>query len=351
MNLVYSGSFQALCKTDNGDRPRLSIGLNPEVFSWKLEPGESFQSPEAILVFSDRGLNGMSQAFHSLYRTRLVRGHWRDRSRPVLINNWEGTYFSFTEKRLLAIAEKAKEIGIELFVLDDGWFGRRNSDNCSLGDWTVNRRKLPSGLSGLSDRIHAMGLQFGLWFEPEMVSPDSRLYRAHPDWCLHVPGRQRTEARNQLILDLSRTEVQDYIISSVSSVLASARIDYVKWDMNRNMTEAFSEALPSDRRPETQYRYMLGLYRVLEKITSSFPDILAYWRKSRLHSRISFLNPVPAAAADLIPACCTTCRKRGPAMIRMLLNGLKSSMERPLSIRLLPWVRMSAPFRTIRPGV
>ncbi len=274
MNLVYSGSFQALCKTDNGDRPRLSIGLNPEVFSWKLEPGESFQSPEAILVFSDRGLNGMSQAFHSLYRTRLVRGAWRDRSRPVLINNWEGTYFNFTEKRLLAIAEKAKEIGIELFVLDDGWFGRRNSDNCSLGDWTVNRRKLPSGLSGLSDRIHAMGLQFGLWFEPEMVSPDSRLYRSHPDWCLHVPGRQRTEARNQLILDLSRTEVQDYIISSVSSVLSSARIDYVKWDMNRNMTEAFSEALPADRRPETQHRYMLGLYRVLEIITSAFPDIL-----------------------------------------------------------------------------
>ena len=274
MNLVYSGSFQAFCKTDCAGRPRLSIGLNPEVFSWKLEPGESFQSPEAILVFSDRGLNGMSQLFHSLYRTRLVRGAWRDRSRPVLINNWEGTYFGFTEKRLLAIAEKAKAIGIELFVLDDGWFGRRNSDNCSLGDWTVNHRKLPSGLSGLSEKLHTMGLQFGLWFEPEMVSPDSRLYRSHPDWCLHVPGRQRTEARNQLVLDLSRPEVQDYIISAVSSVLASAQIDYVKWDMNRNMTEAFSEALPSDRRLETQHRYMLGLYRVLEKITSSFPDIL-----------------------------------------------------------------------------
>ena len=274
MSLIYSGSFQAFCKTDNGNRPRLGIGLNPEVFSWKLDPGESFQSPEAVLVFSDRGLNGMSQAYHALYRTRLVRGAWRDRSRPVLVNNWEGTYFGFTEERLLAIAEKAKEIGIELFVLDDGWFGRRNWDDNSLGDWTVNREKLPSGLDGLSDKLHAMGLQFGLWFEPEMVSPDSDLYRAHPDWCLHVPGRPRTEARNQLILDLSRREVQDYIIGAVSAVLSSANINYVKWDMNRNMTEAFSEALPPERRMETQHRYMLGLYRVMDTVTSSFPDVL-----------------------------------------------------------------------------
>ncbi len=274
VSLVYSGSFQASCTVDNAEHARLSIGMNPAVFSWLLNPGESFQSPEAVLVFSDAGLNGMSQQYHTLYRTRLVRGAWRDRSRPVLVNNWEGTYFSFTEKRLLAIAEKAKEIGIELFVLDDGWFGKRNSDHCSLGDWTVNRRKLPSGLSGLSEKIHAMGLRFGLWFEPEMVSPDSKLYRAHPDWCLHVPGRPRTEARHQLILDLCRPEVQDYIISSVSAVLSSASIDYVKWDMNRNMTESFSEALSPERRMETQHRYMLGLYRVLETITSAFPHIL-----------------------------------------------------------------------------
>ena len=274
VSLVYSGSFQASCVVDNTEHARLSIGLNPAVFSWLLEPGESFQSPEAVLVFSDAGLNGMSQQFHALYRTRLVRGSWRDRSRPVLINNWEGTYFDFSEERLLAIAEKAKEIGAELFVLDDGWFGRRDSDNCSLGDWTVNLRKLPSGLSGLSEKINALGLRFGLWFEPEMVSPDSDLYRAHPDWCLHVPGRNRTEARNQLILDLSRPCVQDYIVSAVSSVLSSASIGYVKWDMNRNMTEAFSEALPPERRMETQHRYMLGLYRVLEAVTSAFPDIL-----------------------------------------------------------------------------
>ena len=273
-SLVYSGSFRASCLVDNTEHARLSIGMNPQVFSWLLDPGDSFQSPEAVLVFSDTGLNGMSQQYHTLYRTRLARGAWRDCSRPVLINNWEGTYFDFNEKRLLAIAEKAKEIGVELFVLDDGWFGRRDSDNCSLGDWVVDRRKLPSGLSGLSEKINALGLRFGLWFEPEMVSPDSDLYRAHPDWCLHVPGRVRTEARNQLILDLSRQEVQDYIISAISAVLSSASIGYVKWDMNRNMTEAFSEALPACRRMETQHRYMLGLYRVLEEITSAFPDVL-----------------------------------------------------------------------------
>ena len=274
MSLIYSGSFQAFCAVDNTEHARLSVGMNPAVFSWLLEPGESIQSPEAVLVFSADGINGMSQIYHNIYRSRLVRGYWRDRSRPVLINNWEGTYFRFTEKKLLAIAEKAKEIGVELFVLDDGWFGKRNSDNCSLGDWTENRRKLPSGLSGLSEKLHAMGLRFGLWFEPEMVSPDSRLYRAHPDWCLHVPGRPRTEARNQLILDLSRTEVQDYLISAVSFQLESASVDYVKWDMNRNMTEAFSQGLPTDRKTETQHRYMLGLYRVLETITAAFPNVL-----------------------------------------------------------------------------
>ena len=274
VSLIYSGSFQASCTVDNAEHTRLSIGLNPAVFSWLLKPGEAFRSPEAVLVFSPDGLNGMSQQYHELYRCRLVRGFWRDRSRPVLINNWEGTYFGFNEERLLAIAEKAKEIGVELFVLDDGWFGRRDSDNCSLGDWTADRRKLPSGLSGLSEKMHAMGLRFGLWFEPEMVSPDSDLYRAHPDWCLHVPGRARTEARQQLILDLSRREVQDYIISAVSGILSSASVDYVKWDMNRNMTEAFSEALPPERRMETQHRYMLGLYRVLEAVTSAFPRVL-----------------------------------------------------------------------------
>ncbi len=274
VSFVYSGSFEILCRADNFGHLRLSAGMNPDVFSWRLEPGETLVSPEAVLVFSGSGFNGMSQLYHALYRERLARGCWRDRSRPVLINNWEGTYFDFDEQRLLSIAENAAEIGVELFVLDDGWFGKRNSDNCSLGDWTVNLSKLPAGLSGLSAKIHDMGLLFGLWFEPEMISPDSDLYRSHPDWCLHVDGRPRTEARQQLILDLTRPEVQEYVISAISAVLSSARIDYVKWDMNRNMTEAYSVSLPPERKKETQHRYMLGLYHILETITSAYPDLL-----------------------------------------------------------------------------
>ncbi len=274
ISLVYSGSFLFSCRTDVHSHIRLSAGMNPEVFSWLLEPGETLVSPEAVMIYSDRGLNGMSQLFHRLYRTRLARGVWRDRPRPVLLNSWEGVYFDFNTEKLLSIARKARDLGIELFVLDDGWFGKRDSDNCSLGDWVPDLRKLSGGLEVLSGKIHDMGLQFGLWFEPEMVSPDSDLYRAHPDWCLHIPGRPRTLARQQLILDLSRPEVQDYIISAVSSVLRTSRIDYVKWDMNRNMTEAFSAVLPHLRKKETQHRYILGLYRILETITSSFPEIL-----------------------------------------------------------------------------
>jgi alpha-galactosidase len=274
LNFVYSGSFLAGAAVDNLDNSRMYMGMNPETFRWRLEAGEKFQSPEAVMVFTDSGFNGMSHIFHGLYRTRLVRGQWRDRVRPVLINNWEGTYFDFNEEKILEIARRAKDIGVELFVLDDGWFGKRNKDNCSLGDWVVNTQKLPNGINGLADKINELGMKFGLWFEPEMVSPDSDLYRAHPDWCLHVDGRSRTEARQQLILDLSRSEVQDYVIGAVSAVLDSARIGYVKWDMNRNMTEHFSAGREPGRQLETQHRYMLGLYRVLEEITSRFPEVL-----------------------------------------------------------------------------
>ena len=274
MNLVYSGSFLASAYVDNNDNTRLSIGMNPDCFAWRLEPGEHFVSPEAVMVYSDAGLNGMSHVYHNLYRTRMVRGAWRDRVRPILINNWEATYFNFNTEKILTIARSAKALGIELFVLDDGWFGKRDLDNCSLGDWVVNTQKLPGGIGGLAEKINDLGMKFGLWFEPEMVSPDSDLYRAHPDWCLHVEGRHRTEARNQLILDLSRREVQDYIIEAVSAVLRSANIEYVKWDMNRNMTEHFSGDRPRERQMETQHRYMLGLYRVMEEITSAFPNIL-----------------------------------------------------------------------------
>ena len=274
VSLVYSGSFEALSYVNNTENSRLSIGLNPDVFTWKLEPGETFVSPEAAMVYSPDGLNGMSHAFHRLYSENLMRSKWFERDRPILINNWEATYFNFNEEKILQIARRAKELGVEMLVLDDGWFGKRNTDNCSLGDWVVNPEKLPGGLNGLSDRLHDLGLKFGLWFEPEMISPDSDLYRAHPDWCLHVDGRAHVEMRNQLILDLSRKEVQDYIIESVSAVLESARIEYVKWDMNRNMTEPFSGAQTPERQKETQHRYMLGLYRVLEEITARFPEIL-----------------------------------------------------------------------------
>ena len=273
MNLVYSGSFAAGTDVTNDGQTHMWMGMNGEVFRWRLESGEAFQCPECVLCYSGEGINAMSRQLHRLYRQRLCRGAWRDKDRPVLINNWEATYFGFNEDKLLDIARVAADIGVELFVLDDGWFGHRDSDNCSLGDWVPDTRKLPGGIRGVAEKINALGLKFGLWFEPEMISPDSDLYRAHPDWCLHVDGRPRTEARQQLILDLARTEVQDYVIDSVSAVLSGANIEYVKWDMNRNMSEAFS-CLPPERQLETQHRYMLGLYRILETITGRFPHIL-----------------------------------------------------------------------------
>ncbi|MGB3721144.1 MAG: alpha-galactosidase, partial [Hyphomicrobiaceae bacterium] len=274
VSLVYSGNFTAGVEVDQFHSPRLFIGINPFDFGWRLEPGESFQTPEAVLVFSAEGLGGMSRKYHDLYRSRLCRGTFRDKTRPILVNNWEATYFNFDADKIEAIARAGKELGIELFVLDDGWFGKRDSDNSSLGDWFVDRRKLPNGLEDLVQRVRNLDMQFGLWFEPEMVSPDSELYRAHPDWCLHIEGRRRTEARQQLILDLSREDVQDYIVKTISGILSSAPITYVKWDMNRNMTEIGSAKLPPERQRETAHRYMLGLYSVLDRITSAFPHVL-----------------------------------------------------------------------------
>jgi alpha-galactosidase len=273
-NLVYSGNFLAQVEVDQFKTARVTMGINPFDFSWLLTPGDSFQTPEAVMVYSSEGIGGMSRTYHKLYRTRLCRGRYKEKERPVLVNNWEGTYFDFTAEKIEEIARAGSDLGIELFVLDDGWFGKRDNDTSSLGDWFVYEKKLPKGLKDLGDRINKLGMKFGLWFEPEMVSPDSELYRAHPDWCLHVPGRNRTEGRNQLILDLSRKEVCDYIINTVSSVLRSAPISYVKWDMNRHMTEIGSETLPPQRQRETAHRYMLGLYRVLEEITTAFPEVL-----------------------------------------------------------------------------
>lgn len=273
-SLVYSGSFAAVAEVEQFGTTRVNIGINPFDFSWLLEPGQTFQTPEAVLVYSGEGLGGMSRTYHRLYRTRLSRGVHRDKARPILVNNWEATYFNFDADKITAIAKEAGPLGIELFVLDDGWFGKRDNDDSSLGDWFEHSRKLPGGLADLAGRVNAEGLQFGLWVEPEMVSPDSELYRKHPDWCLHAEGRRRTEARNQLILDLSRPEVCDYLYETLSAVFASAPITYVKWDMNRNMTEIVSAAAAPERQKETAHRYMLGLYNLMEKLTSRFPDIL-----------------------------------------------------------------------------
>lgn len=273
-SLVYSGNFTAQAEVEQYGTTRVTMGINPFDFTWLLEPGESFQTPEAVMVYSSAGLGDMSRTYHKLYQSRLARGQFRDAERPVLVNNWEATYFNFTADKIESIAKVGKELGIEMFVLDDGWFGKRDSDNCSLGDWYVDRNKLPQGLEDLVERVRRLDMRFGLWFEPEMVSPDSDLYRAHPDWCLHVPDRRRTEARQQLILDFSRQDVCEAIYTMVADILRSAPITYVKWDMNRNMTEIGSALLPANRQRETAHRYMLGLYSVLERITAEFPHIL-----------------------------------------------------------------------------
>ncbi|HEY5753501.1 MAG TPA: alpha-galactosidase [Chthoniobacterales bacterium] len=273
-SLVYSGNFIGLVERDADYGCRLQLGINPFDFSWKLEPGAEFQTPEAVLVFSDEGLGGMSRIYHRLYRTRLCRGEWQDKPRPILVNNWEATYFDFDATKLEKIADAAAGLGIELFVLDDGWFGRRDDDTTSLGDWFVDKRKLPGGLEDLAARIIAKGLTFGLWFEPEMISVKSELYREHPDWCLHVPARPRTEGRNQLILDFSRQDVRDEIYRQMATILRTVPISYVKWDMNRHMTEVGSAVTSAEGQQETVHRYILGLYDFMEKLTSEFPHIL-----------------------------------------------------------------------------
>jgi len=273
-NLVYSGNFLSQIEVDPFQTARAQIGINPFDFGWTLAQGETFQAPEAVLAFSNQGFGELSRVFHRAIRTRLCRGHWRDRARPVLVNSWEASYMDIDEKTIVRLGEAARDGGLELLVMDDGWFGKRDDDTTSLGDWTPHAAKFPNGLSSLANRLNALGLRFGVWFEPEMISPDSELYRAHPDWCLHVPGRRRTEARQQLILDLSRADVCDHLIGIVSDALSNANIGYVKWDMNRHMTEIGSELLPPKQQRETAHRYMLGLYRVLKEITRRFPDVL-----------------------------------------------------------------------------
>ena len=273
-SLIYSGNFLAQAEVDTWDVTRVLMGINPFGFSWKLETGESLQLPEALMVYTAEGLNAMSGVYHKLYRERLARGYWRDRPRPVLINSWEAVAFDITEEKLLKMAADAARFGVELFVLDDGWFAGRESDKTGLGDWGRARDCLPGGISGLAEKIEAEGLKFGIWVEPEMLNKDSDLYRAHEDWVFRVPGRRMTHCRNEFVLDLTRREVEDYLYEVLSDLLRSAHISYVKWDMNRSITEAFSVALPAGRQGEVMHRYILGLYSLLERLTAAFPEVL-----------------------------------------------------------------------------
>lgn len=273
-SLVYSGNFLAQAEVDTYNVTRMMMGIHPHGFSWCLDPGERFQTPEAVMVYSDCGLNGMSQSFHRLYRRRLVRGEWREKDRPVLINNWEATYFNFNEEKLVEIAKTAKEDGVELFVLDDGWFSTRCGETSGLGDWWENRERLPGGIRGLSEKIEALGMKFGLWFELEMVNKDSELFRKHPDWILATPGRAQSHGRKQYVLDFSRKEVVDAIYAMVEKILSESKVSYIKWDMNRNITECYSSAFGAEHQGEIFHRYILGVYDLYERLIRAFPHIL-----------------------------------------------------------------------------
>ena len=273
-NLVYSGNHYESVEKSPFGKVRFLSGINPTGFEWKLSKGESFLTPEAVMTYSSAGYNGMSGQMHGFVSKHILRGPWKDRLRPVLLNSWEASYFNISEAKLLRLARKAKSVGIELFVMDDGWFGGRNDDTSSLGDWYPNKKKLPHGVKGICDKVRKLGLEFGIWVEPEMVSRNSELYRAHPEWAMEIPGKKHSEGRNQMVLDLSNTEVQDYLIKAMSDVFSSADISYVKWDMNRNFSDIFSKAIPSDRQGEVSHRYMLGLYRVMRELTGKFPEIL-----------------------------------------------------------------------------
>ena len=273
-SFVYSGNFTATATVGQYGATRALMGINDRDFSWRLEPGAAFQTPEAVMVFSREGLGGMSRAFHALWENHLLPRRWVHARRPILLNSWEAAYFDFDEAKLLDIAKSARDAGAELFVMDDGWFGRRNDDYTSLGDWGVNEEKLPGGLRRLGDRVRALGLQFGIWMEPEMVSRESDLYRAHPDWALQIPGREPIESRHQLTLDMGRADVQQFCVEAVSNTLRDSGATYLKWDMNRYFTNIGSAALPADRQGEVPHRYILGLYRVMDALTKAFPDVL-----------------------------------------------------------------------------
>lgn len=283
MSFVYSGGFKAEAEKDQYGQTRIAMGLQDEMFSYELEPGQDFAGPEVMLCYSGRGLGQLSRCYHRGIRHNLCRGKYKTSPRPVLINNWEATYFDFTGEKIVDIAAQARELGVEMMVLDDGWFGKRDTDFSGLGDWQVNEGKLGGSLSSLAERVNDLGMKFGIWVEPEMVSEDSDLYRAHPDWAFAVPGRKPVRGRSQLVLDFSRREVVDHIYENICKVLDSANIEYLKWDMNRSITDVYSAAegngagsrgLGSGSPGCVLYRYVLGLYDFLERLTRRYPDLL-----------------------------------------------------------------------------
>ena len=273
-NLVYSGNFLAQAEVTQHKKTRFVMGINPFDFSWKLEAGAEFTAPECVMVYSSKGIGEMSRTFHDLYRKHLIRGEYKDKRRPILINNWEATYFNFNTDKLIDIAKQASELGIEMLVMDDGWFGHRDSDNSSLGDWFVYEKKINGGLKHLVEEVNKLGMKFGIWFEPEMISPDSELYKAHPDWAIQIEGLPMTMSREQYVLDYSRKEVRDCIFGQMKNILDNANIEYIKWDMNRQLTEVGSNALPADRQRELWHRYVLGVYDLMTRLTTEYPHIL-----------------------------------------------------------------------------
>ncbi len=273
-NLVYTGNFSAEVERDSYETTRLIMGIESTDFTWLLKPGEEFYAPEVVMVYSNEGLGDMSRTYHKLYRNNLCRGEWKLKKRPILVNNWEATYFKFNEEKLYDIAKDASELGIEMLVMDDGWFGARENANAGLGDWFVNEEKLKGGLGALVERVNALGMKFGIWFEPEMVNPDSDLYRNHHDWVLHIPGRKETLSRNQCVLDITRPEVRDYLFDCIKTIMESANIEYIKWDFNRPLTEVCSAVLTTDEQKGYFHRYVLALYELLDRITKAYPQIL-----------------------------------------------------------------------------
>ena len=273
-NLIYSGNHYEAFEVSPFDKTRFVSGINPQNFAFALEVGESFEAPEAVMTFSKEGHNGMSQNLHAFVHNHIVRGVWRDKERPVLLNSWEANYFDIDEGKLVALAKKGKEAGMELFVMDDGWFGQRSDDKRALGDWVVNTKKLPNGLKGLADKINAIGMEFGIWVEPEMINVDSDLYRAHPDWALAIPGKDHSEGRNQRILDFCNPEVVDCMTEQMRQVFSSANIAYVKWDMNRIWSDYYSPYLPAEKQQEVNHRYIMGMYRMMKTLMAEFPQIL-----------------------------------------------------------------------------